>query len=79
MLWMKQMLSEYGLMQGDMTLFCENMSASMILKNTLQYSRTKHIAIKHHFIRELLENKIVKLKHVSTSKQIVDIFTKPSI
>ncbi|CAM8983988.1 unnamed protein product [Rhodiola kirilowii] len=76
MLWMKQMLEEYGVKQDVMTLYCDNMSAINISKNPVQHSRTKHIDIRHHFIRELVEKKITTLTHVSTEKQLVDIFTK---
>ncbi|CAM8920783.1 unnamed protein product [Rhodiola kirilowii] len=50
MLWMKQMLEEYGVKQDVMTLYCHNMSAINISKNPVQHSRTKHIDIRHHFI-----------------------------
>lgn len=59
-----------------MTLFCDNFSAINISKNPIQYSRTKHIDIKHHFIIELVEDKVVTLEHVSTKNQLADIFTK---
>ncbi|CAM9000062.1 unnamed protein product [Rhodiola kirilowii] len=77
LLWMKQMLSEYGVKQEEMTLYCDNMSAISISRNPVQHSRTKHIDIRHHFIRELVEQKVVTLTHVTTDKQLVDIFTKP--
>ncbi|CAM8937455.1 unnamed protein product [Rhodiola kirilowii] len=76
MLWMKQMLEEYGVKQDVMTLYCENMSTISISKNLVQHSRTKHIDIRHHFIRELVEKKIITLTHVSIEKQLADIFTK---
>ena len=76
LLWMKKMLDEYGVNPGVMTLYCDNMSAISMSKNPVQHSRTKHIDIRHHFIRELVEDKIVKLEHVSTEKQMADIFTK---
>ncbi|CAM8916160.1 unnamed protein product [Rhodiola kirilowii] len=76
MLWMKQMLEEYEVKQDVMTLYCGNMSAISISKNPVQHSRTKHIDIRHHFIRELVKKKIITLTHVSTDKQLEDIFTK---
>ncbi|CAM8968649.1 unnamed protein product [Rhodiola kirilowii] len=75
--WMKQMLSEYGVEQKEMKLYCDNMSAICISKNPVQHSRTKHIDIRHHFIRELVEQKVITLQHVITDKQLADIFTKP--
>ncbi|CAM8902256.1 unnamed protein product [Rhodiola kirilowii] len=76
-IWMKQMLEEYGVEQDVMTLYYDNMSAINISKNLVQHSRTKHINIRRHFIRELVEKKVITLKHVSTEKQLAYIFTKP--
>ncbi|CAM8982498.1 unnamed protein product [Rhodiola kirilowii] len=77
MIWMKQMLEEYEVEKDAMTLYCDNMSAINISKNPVQHSRTKHIDIRHHFIRELVKKKVITLKHVSTEKHLADIFTKP--
>ena len=77
LLWMNQMLVDYGFNQGTLTLFCYNMSAINISKNLVQHSRTKHIDIRHHFIRELIENKCIVLEHVGTNDQLGDLFTKP--
>ncbi|CAL9021468.1 unnamed protein product [Prunus brigantina] len=60
-----------------MLTFCDNMSAINISKNPIQHSRTKHIDIRHHFIRELVEENVLSLEFVSTEKQLADIFTKP--
>ena len=66
LIWMKQMFSEYNITQDVMTLFCKNLSIINISKNPIQHSKTKHIDIRHHFIRELMEDKVIKLEHVST-------------
>ena len=76
LIWMKQMLEEYDVKQDVMTLFCDNLSAINISKNPVLHSRTRHIDIRHHFIRELIEDQIISLEHVSTEKQLADIFTK---
>lgn len=70
------MLNEYNVVQDIMTLLCDNLSAINISKNTFQHSITKQIVIHHYFIRELVEDKVVNLKHVTTEKQLADIFTK---
>ncbi|WJX64416.1 hypothetical protein P8452_49197 [Trifolium repens] len=75
LVWMKQMLKEYNVEQDALTLYCDNMSAINISKNPVQHSKTKHIDIRHHFIRDLVENKIVTLEHVGTKEQVADIFT----
>ena len=41
------------------------------------HTKTKNIAIKYHFLRELVQDKEVRLEYVNTKEQIVDIFTKP--
>ena len=77
MLWMKQMLHDFGIEQNTLTLFCDNTSAINISKNPVQHSCTKHIDIRQHFIRELVEEGLVVHEHVPTEHQKVDIFTKP--
>ncbi|KAK2426713.1 putative mitochondrial protein [Trifolium repens] len=76
LVWMKQMLKEYDVEQNALTLYCDNMSTINISKNPVQHSKTKHIDIRHHYIRDLVENKIVTLEHVGTKEQVADIFTK---
>ena len=70
------MLTEYNVTQYVMTLYCDNLSTINISKNPIQHSRTKHIDIRHHFIRDLIDEKTIKLEHVSTELQLADIFTK---
>ena len=41
------------------------------------HTKTKHIAIKYHYLRELVQDKEVKMEYVNTKEQIADIFTKP--
>ncbi|KAI5438952.1 hypothetical protein KIW84_024615 [Lathyrus oleraceus] len=76
LVWMKQMPTEYNVTQDVMTLYCDNLSAINISKNPIQHSRTNHTDIRHHFIRELVEEKIIALEHVTTEMQLADIFTK---
>ena len=71
------MLSDYGLEQNVITLFCDNMSAISISKNPVQYSHTKHIDIRYHFICDLVEEKVISLEHISTENQLANLFTKP--
>lgn len=70
------MLYEYGIKQDTMTLYCDNMSAIVISKNPIQHNRTKHIDMRHHFLRELVEGKIISLEYVRSSLQLANIFTK---
>ena len=76
LLWMKQMLDDYGLLSDTLTMYCDNSSAIDISKNPVQHSRTKHIDIKHHFIRDLVEKNLVHIEYIATENQLADIFTK---
>lgn len=70
------MLKEYNAKQDVMSLYCDNMSSINISKNRVQHNFTKHIGKQHHFIRELVEDKLVTLDHESIENQLANIFTK---
>ena len=57
-------------------IFCDNISAIKLAKNPVHNSKTKHFDLKQHFIRDLVQNKVVDLKYIKTKEQIRDIFTK---
>ena len=57
-------------------LLCDNESAIKIADNPMQHSRTKHIEVRHHFIRDHVAKGDINRKHVCTDKQLADIFTK---
>ncbi|KAH9779116.1 hypothetical protein KPL71_007601 [Citrus sinensis] len=76
LVWMIQMLADYGMVQDTLTMFCDNTSAINISKNHVQHCRTKHIDIRHHFIRDLVESKTVPLEYIDIKKQLADICTK---
>ena len=63
---MKKLLSDYDISQETMVVYCDNSSAIDISKNLVQHSRTKHIEIRYHFIRDLMEIKIVALAYIPT-------------
>lgn len=77
LLWVKQMLKGYEFSQGTKSLFFDNKSEIEISMNLVQHSRMKHIDIRHHFIQQLMEDKVVTLDYVKTEDQLVDILTKP--
>ena len=76
-LWMKQQLSDYGIVLDHIPIKCDNTSAINISKNPVLHSRTKHIEIRHHFIRDHVLKGDVVLEFVDTKNQLADIFTKP--
>ncbi|KAK2987031.1 hypothetical protein RJ640_004757 [Escallonia rubra] len=76
-LWMKQTLLDFGLKYDHIPILCDNTSAIDLTKNPIQHSRTKHIEIKHHFIRDHVQKCDIVLDFVDTNHQLADIFTKP--
>ena len=72
------MLKDMHIQYDDpIPIFCDNTSAISISKNPVMHSKTKHIPIKYHFLREQVLSKVIKLEYVGTKDQIADIFTKP--
>ncbi|GJU32645.1 integrase, catalytic region, zinc finger, CCHC-type containing protein [Tanacetum coccineum] len=65
-LWMRSQLTDYGLVFNMIPLYCDNKSSIALCCNNVQYSRSKHIDIIHHFIIEQVENAVVELYFVRT-------------
>ncbi|GJV87069.1 retrovirus-related pol polyprotein from transposon TNT 1-94 [Tanacetum coccineum] len=76
-LWMKQALIDYGIRLDDVPIMCDNKGAIDLSKNPVQHSRTKHIEIRHHFLRNNVQKGNISIKKVASEDNIVDIFTKP--
>ena len=74
---MKQTLSDFNLSFEHVPIKCDNTSAINISKNPVQHSRTKHIEIRHHFLRDHAQKGDITLEFVITKDQLADIFTKP--
>lgn len=60
-----------------LTLFNDNQSAQKLAENIGYSGHTKHIDIRHHFIREVMNNNLVLIKCLSTEEMFADILTKP--
>ena len=75
-LWMKQQLSDYGIVLDHIPITCEYTSTINISKNPVLYSRTKQIEIRHHFLRDYVLKGDCVLEFVDTKNQLADIFTK---
>jgi hypothetical protein len=77
-LWMIQTLADLKVTYIDpIPIHCDNTSAISISKNPVLHSKTKHIPIKYHFLREQVTNRIVQLNYIPSTEHIADIFTKP--
>nr|GFA66958.1 hypothetical protein [Tanacetum cinerariifolium] len=75
-LWMRSQLTDCGFDFNKIPLYCDNRSAIALCCNNVQHSRSKHIDIHHHFIREQVERGVVELYFVSMNYQLADTFTK---
>nr|GEY44032.1 Gag-Pol polyprotein [Tanacetum cinerariifolium] len=75
-LWMRTQLTDYGFHFEKIPMYCDSKVAIVISCNPVQHSRTKHIDVRYHFIKEKVENGIVELFFVGTEYQLADLFTK---
>nr|GEX39083.1 uncharacterized mitochondrial protein AtMg00810-like [Tanacetum cinerariifolium] len=73
---MQTQLTDYGFHFNKIPIYCDSKSAIAISCNPVQHSRTKHIAVRYHFIKEHVEKGTIELYFVKTDYQLADIFTK---
>ncbi|GJS37907.1 hypothetical protein Tco_0536289 [Tanacetum coccineum] len=77
-LWMKQALVDYGIRLNDILIICDNKGAIDLSKNPVQQSRTKHIEIRHHFLRDNVQKGNISIEQrFIMDRQYSDILTKP--
>ncbi|GJX95345.1 hypothetical protein Tco_0351143 [Tanacetum coccineum] len=76
LLWMKSQLTDYDIIYEKVTIFCDNTNAIAISNNPV-HSRTKHIDIRYHFMRDYILKGDIELHFIPTQYQLSDIFTKP--
>ncbi|GJT71380.1 retrovirus-related pol polyprotein from transposon TNT 1-94 [Tanacetum coccineum] len=75
-IWMRTQLLDYGYKYNQLPMYCDSKSAIAILCNPVQHSKTKHIDIRYHFIKEHVEKGTVEIYFVGTEYQLADLFTK---
>nr|GEZ57403.1 hypothetical protein [Tanacetum cinerariifolium] len=75
-LWMRTQLTDYGFHFDKIPMYCDSKAAIAISCNPVQHSRTKHIDVRYHFIKEKVEKGIVELFFVGIEYQLADLFTK---
>nr|GEW93781.1 copia protein [Tanacetum cinerariifolium] len=75
-LWMRTQLMDYGFHFNKIPIYCDSKSTIAISCNPVQHSRTKHIAVRYHFIKEHVEKGTIELYFVKADYQLADIFTK---
>jgi hypothetical protein len=74
---MRQTLRDFGYNLSKVPLLCDNESAIHLADNPVEHSRTKHIDIRHHFLRDHQQKGDINVYHISTENQLADIITKP--
>jgi hypothetical protein len=70
-------MSDFGEEYTHVPLKCDSTSAISVAKNLVLHSKTKHIEVRYHFLRDNVEKGKIVLIHVPTHDQLADIFTKP--
>ena len=76
-IYMQQTLKDFGLTISKSPIYCDNTSAINLSKNPLHHARTKHIDIRHHFLRDNISKEIISLEFINSENQLADILTKP--
>ncbi|GJU02452.1 gag/pol polyprotein [Tanacetum coccineum] len=76
--WLQYLLNELGIHSSSTPiLWCDNLGATYLLANPIFLAHTKHVEIDYHFVQEKVAQGDLRVQHISTHDQIVDIFTKP--
>jgi len=77
MIWLKRLSSEFGFNKpGPITLYSDNKACIAIAHNPVQHKYTKHIDVRLHFVRELIQRSVLDVQYIQTGLNIADIFTK---
>ncbi|GJY21005.1 hypothetical protein Tco_0393571 [Tanacetum coccineum] len=75
-LWMQNQLLDYGFNFMNTEIHIDNESTICIVKNPVLHSKTKHIQIRHHFIRDCYEQRLINVVKVHTDENVADLLTK---
>ncbi|GJZ90184.1 putative ribonuclease H-like domain-containing protein [Tanacetum coccineum] len=76
-LWLQNQLLDYGFNFMNTIIHIDNQSTICIIKNHVYHSKTKHIEIRHHFIRDCYEKKLIQVQKIHTDLNVADLLTKP--
>ncbi|GJZ00579.1 putative ribonuclease H-like domain-containing protein, partial [Tanacetum coccineum] len=75
-LWIQNQMLDYGFNFMNTKIYIDNKSTICIVKNPVYHSKTKHMAIRHHFIRDAFEKKLIQVLKIHTDDNVVDLLTK---
>ncbi|GJY38888.1 hypothetical protein Tco_0425252 [Tanacetum coccineum] len=75
-LWIQNQLLDYGYNFMNTMVYIDNNSTICIIENHVQYSKTKHIEIRHHFIRDYNAKKLIQMVKINSEHNVADLLTK---
>ncbi|GJT88559.1 putative ribonuclease H-like domain-containing protein [Tanacetum coccineum] len=75
-LWIQNQLLDYGYNFMNTVIYIDNNSTICIIENPVQHSKTKHIEIRHHFIRDCNAKKLIQMAKIDTEHNVADLLTK---
>jgi ATP sulfurylase len=76
--WLQKLLSRlFGLKLEANYIWCDNQSCMKLSENLVFHDRSKHIEIKYHYIRDMVQRGGVRVQYVTTKEQVADVLTKP--
>ncbi|GJS52360.1 putative ribonuclease H-like domain-containing protein [Tanacetum coccineum] len=75
-LWIQNQLLDYGYNFMNTVIYIDNNSTICIIENPVQHSKTKHIEIRHHFIRDCNAKKLIQMAKIDTENNVADLLTK---
>jgi hypothetical protein len=76
--WLRKLLAGlFGQMLDPTVIHCDNQSCVKLSENPVSHDRSKHVEIKYHYIRDMVQRKAVLVQYLPTDEQIADVLTKP--
>jgi hypothetical protein len=70
-------MRDFGVRFERVSLMCDNSSAISVAKNPVFHKKMRHVEMRHHFLRDHVENWDIKMRYIDTERQLTNIFTKP--
>ncbi|KAM2193758.1 hypothetical protein ACFX1R_028001 [Malus domestica] len=76
-IWLQGLLDDLGVQQDHVDVHCDSQSAIHLAKNQVHHARTKHIDVRFHFVREVIDEGDILLQKIETANNPADMLTKP--
>lgn len=76
-MWLRRLADDLGCKEGVVKMFFDNQGAGALSINEGIHKRTKHIDVRHHFIRDCIQSKKISIEYIPTAEMLADVFTKP--